>query len=286
MPPCLYCTVVMALLACATVVQAQQQPIVRVRREQQLVLAQTPAGSEPELWVAPGIPTVVRFDAELVRAEVKHEGPGRAVSVDVAGHSFLIEAQRELESGEKLPLEVVLAQGQNRIRLVFQLVSHLGEVDARVDVELRPRSARSELGSDAVSPRRKEGPFSRMVFSGVLGEKSGVTSSVFRGTLIGSGVLAKSPQEYRAERGRAIVFRIHNPAGARPWLAAEVVRFPSAGERWEGEGRWSVIMDGPIEPGCSGLVVLESAGEGADTPVLLEVREQGGSRGVRVEESR
>lgn len=285
MPPRLYRAVVTALLACATVAQAQQQPVVRVRREQQLVLAQMPTGGEPELRVAPGIPTIVRFDAELVLAEVKSEGARRSVSVDVAGHSFIIEAQRELESGEKLPLEVVLVQGQTRTRLVFQLVSHPGEVDARVDVELRPRSARSESESDAVSPRRSVGPFSRLVFSGVMGE-SGVTTSTFSGKVIGSGVFAKNLKEYRAERGRAIVLLVHNPAGARPWLAAEVVQLSLAGESREADGRWTVAMDGPIDPGATGRVVVESVGQGADGPVLLEVREEGGSRGVRVEELR
>ncbi|MFE8595984.1 DUF2381 family protein [Archangium violaceum] len=285
MPPLLHRATVTALLSCAAVAQAQQQPMVRMRREQQLVLAQMPAGGEPELRVAPGVPTVVRFDAELVHAEVKQEGAGSSVSVDVAGHSFLIEAQRELESGERLPLEVVLVQGQTRTRLVFQLVSHPGAVDARVDVELRPRSGRSEPGLEAASPRREGSPFSRMVFSGVMGE-SGVTASVFAGKAIGSGVLAKPPREYRAERGRAIVFHVHNPAGARPWLAAEVVQLSSTGERREGAGSWTVSMEGPIAPGDSGRVVLESAGDGANAPVLLEVREEGGIRGVRVEESR
>ncbi|HZH16460.1 MAG TPA: DUF2381 family protein [Archangium sp.] len=284
MPSLFYRATVTALLSVATVAQAQQL-VVRVRREQQLVLAQMPAGSEPELRVAPGIPTLVRFDAELVHAEVKREGAGRSVSVDPAGHSFLIEAQRELDAGEKLPLEVVLAQGQTRTRLVFQLVSHPGEVDARVDVELRPRSARSESGPDAVSPGRQVGPFSQMVFSGVMGE-SGVTPRVFPGTAIGNGVFATNPREYRAERGRALVFHVYNPVGARPWLAADVVQLPLAGARREGGALWMVSMAGPIEPGGSGRLVVESAEAGAGAPVRLEVREEGGSRGVRVEESR
>ena len=60
------------VLACATIAGAQQPPVVRVRREQQLVLARVPAGSEPELRVAPGITTVVRFDAEVVHVGLSH----------------------------------------------------------------------------------------------------------------------------------------------------------------------------------------------------------------------
>lgn len=275
---------VTALLVLATVAQAQQQPVVRVRREQQLVLAQVPAGSEPVLQVAPGITTVVRFDAEVVRAELKRKG-ACPVQVDVAGHSLLIEVQGELAPGERLPLEVVLVQGQTRTRLVFQLVSHPGEVDARVDVELRPRSARSEPGPEDAPSRREAGPFSRMVFSGVMGE-SGVSGGVFKGRAIGRGVHAKNARDYRAERGWAITFLVDNPVGARPWVASEVVRLSPAGEVREGGGQWAVSMAAPIEPGATGLVLVESAEAGASTPVLLEVREEGGSRVVRVEESR
>jgi uncharacterized protein (TIGR02268 family) len=285
MPRRFYRAAVTALFVCTTVAQAQQQPVVRVRREQQLVLTQVPAGSEPELLVAPGIPTVVRFDAELVHAELKREGAGSPVQVDAAGHSLLIEAQRELAAGERLPLEVVFVQGQTRTRLVFQLVSHPGEVDARVDVELRPRSARSEFGPEDAPSRREVGPFSRMVFSGVMG-RSGVIGGAFRGKTTGRGVLAANAWEYRTGRGRAITFLVHNPTGARPWVASEVVRFSLAGEVREVDGRWLVSMAAPIEPGGTGLVVVESAEAGASTPVLLEVREEGGSRVVRVEESR
>jgi uncharacterized protein (TIGR02268 family) len=283
MPPRLHLAAAAALLVCATLARAQQPPEVRVHREQRLVLARMPVGSEPELRVAPGLPTVLRFDAEVVHVEVNHEGPGRLVWVDVAGHSLLLEPRRELASDEKLPMEVVLAQGPARTRLVFQLVSHPGEVDARVDVELRPRSVRPELEPEVASSRREDGPFSRLVFSGVMG-RSGITAGMFRGRTVGRGVLADAAWDYRAAHGRAITFVVRNE-GARPWLASEVVRLPVAGEvSQEGSG-WKVSMAAPIEPGGTGLVVLESV-EAAGVPVRLEVREAGGIRSVRVEESR
>jgi len=285
MIPRLHRAAATALLACATVAEAQQPPMVRVRREQQLVLARVPAGSEPELRMAPGIITVVRFDAEVVHVEVKGEGLGHRVWWDVAGHSLLLEPRGEWVSGRRLRLEVVLAQGPTRTRLVFQLVSHPGEVDAQVDVELRPRSTRSEQEPEVASPRREGGPFSHMVFSEVMG-KSGVAGSTFRGRTVGSGVSAKSATDYRAESGRAIAFLVHNPEGARPWVASEVVRLSLAGEVSEGGVRWTVSMEAPIAPGGSGLVVVESAEAAVGMPVLLEVREEGGCRSVRVEEAR
>ena len=274
-----------ALLTCATLAGAQQPPVAHVRREQQLVLTRVPAGSELELRVAPGITSVARFDAQVEHVEVKREGAGHLVWWDVAGQSLLVEPRRELASFGPLPLEVVLVQGSTRIRLVFLLVSHPGEVDTRVDVELRPRSARSEQEPEFAFPRREGGPFSRMVFSGVMGQL-GVIGSMFRGRAAGSGVSAKNPWEYRSERGRAITFRVHNPEGARPWVASEVVRLSRSGEVSEGGGQWTVGMEAPIAPGASGLVVVESVEGGASAPVRLEVREEGGSRSVRVEETR
>jgi hypothetical protein len=113
--------------------------------------------------------------------------------------------------------------------------------------------------------------------------QGGVSGGIFRGTAEGSGVSAKNAREYRAERGRAITFIVHNPEGTRPWVASEVVRLSRVGE---GGGRWTVSMVAPIAPGAMGLVVVESVEDGAGAPVLLEVREAGGSRSVRVEETR
>jgi len=285
MTPRLRRTAAAVLVACSTAVEAQQPAVVRVRREQQLVLSQVPAGGGPELRVAPGIPTVVGFDAQVAHAEVTRKGPGRLVSAEVVGRSVSIKSREELASGERVPLEVLLVQGPTRHRLVFQLVSRPGEVDTRVDVELSPSSTTSELEPVVAFPQREDGPFSRMVFSGVM-SWSGVTGSMFPGKTIGTGVLATRPWEYRAEHGRAITFLVHNPEGARPWFASEVVCLSPTGEVLESGVRWRVSMAAPIEPGSSGQVVVESADEGAGAPVRLEVREVGGNRVVRVEESR
>lgn len=199
----------------------------------------------------------------------------RAVATALLTCASLAEARQppvaqELASGG--PLEVTL-------------VSHPGEVDTRVDMELRPRT-RSEQEPELTPPQCEGGPFSHLVFSGVVGE-SGITRSGFKGTVVGSGVSVRSPRDYRAERGRAITFLVQNPTGGSPWIASEVVRLPSAGEVNESRGRWTVSMEAPIAPGATGLVVVESVEDGTGAPMLLlEVRETGGSRSVRVEETR
>ncbi|MFY0524446.1 DUF2381 family protein [Archangium gephyra] len=273
-----------ALLVCSTVAGAQQPPVVRVRREQQLVPARMPAGSEPELRVAPGVSTVVRFDADVEGAGVKGQEPARGSWVDVATRALLIEPPRELAPGERLPLEVVLVQGAVRTRLTFQLVSAPGEVDTRVKVELRPRSDRDEGEPEAPAPRREEGLFSRFVLSGVMGEQ-GVSASMFKGSAVGTGVMARESWDYRAVHGRVLSVLVCNPVGARPWRASEAVPLAPAGAVLAEGERWKVFMDAPIEPGGSGLVMLEQVGTSSGAPVRLEVREKDGSRSVRLEES-
>lgn len=242
-----------------------------------------PAGSEPELRVAPGVSTVVRFDAEVERAEVNQQESMRVSWVDVAARSLLIEPPRELAPGERLPLEVVLVQAAVRTRLTFQLVSAPGEVDTRVDVELLPRSDRTEGEPEALSSGLEDSLFSRFVLSGAMG-KQGVSASVFKGRAVGTGVMAGEPWEYRAVHGRALSVLVRNPVGARRWIASEAVPLSSAGASLAEGGRWKVLMAAPIEPGGSGLVVLEEVGA-SSSPVRLEVREKDGSRSVRLEES-
>jgi len=272
---------VMALLSWSPMALAQP-PVARVRREQHLVLHEKPsAGGELELRVAPNVPTVVRFDADVVRTEVKREGLGPLLRMDVAARSLLLEPLRELPPGERLPLEVVLEQRPVHVRLVLQLISHPDEVDARVDVELRPRLARQTLEPEVTRPRREDGLFSRFVLSGAMG-KQGVTAAMFQGKAVGTGVIAEETWDYRTVLGRAFAIHVHNPVGARPWVASEVVPLPPARAAPTGGGPWTVSMEAPIEPGGTRLVVV--AAEKADEPVRLEVREKDGSRGVRLEE--
>jgi len=283
LPSPVYRAAGVALLVWSTVAGAQQLPVVRVRREQQLVLARMPAGSEPELRVAPGVSTVVRFDADVERAGVKGQEPARGSWVGVAARALLIEPPRELAPGERLPLDVVLVEGAVRTRLTFQLVSAPGEVDTRVEVELRPRSDRAEGEPEVSAPRREQGLFSRFVLSGVMGKK-GVSAAAFKGTAVGTGVVARESWDYRAVDGRVLSVLVRNPVGAKPWIASEAVPLAPAGAVLAAGERWNVFMEAPIEPGGSGLVVLEHVGT-SSAPVRLEVREKNGSRSVRLEES-
>ena len=271
-----------ALLVWCPVVVAQP-PVARVRREQQLVLAERPAGGELELRVAPGVPTMVRLDADVERAELKGEGLGRIVRMDVAVRSLVLEPLRELAPGERLPLEVLLVQGSVRVRLLLLLVAHPTEVDTRVDVELRPRSARTGLEPEPPGPRREDDPFSRFVLSEELG-KSGVTVTLFEGIAVGTGVLVTKTRSFQTGRRRILAFEVFNPVGARPWLVSDVVRLSPTGRVLGGAERWTVDMLAPIEPGGRGRVVVAVPEEESGVPVRVEVREKGGGRSVRLED--
>jgi uncharacterized protein (TIGR02268 family) len=275
---------VLALLVWSPVVVAQA-PVARVRREQQLVLSERPAGTELELRLAPSVTTVVRFDADVERAELKGAGPGRGVRMDVAARSLLLEPREELPPGEPPTLEVVLAQGPARFQLRFPLVSHPSEVDSQVEVELHPRLSRSPPAPQPPVSRSEPEPFSRFLLSQDLNkeEAPAVSATLFKGEANGTGVLVRKKWDCRSGGKRHLALLVFNPVGGRPWLASEVVRLPPVGG---GTGRWMVAMEGPIEPGAVGTVVVAVPEEEATAPMRVEVREKDGERRLLLEERR
>jgi len=285
--PCSPCRLaVLALLVWSPVVVAQA-PVARVRREQQLVLSERPAGTELELRLAPSVITVVRFDAEVERAELKGVGPERGVRMDVAARSLLLEPLEELPPGEPPTLEVVLVQGPARFQLRFPLVSYPSEVDSHVEVELHPRLTRSppEVHPPATSRGELE-PFSRFMLSRDLKQdEPPVTTSRFNGKAVGTGVLVKKQWDCRSGGKRLLALLVFNPVGGRPWLASEVVPLPPAGGNRRSSGWWTVSMESPIAPGSFGQVVVVVPEEAA-APVRVEVREKDGGRSLLVEEER
>ena len=272
----------LALLVWSPIAVARA-PVARVRREQQLVLSERPAGTELELRLAPSVTTVVRFDADVERAELKGEGPGRAVRMDVAARSLMLEPREELPPGEPPWLDVVLAEGPARVRLRFLLVSHPSEVDSQVDVELRPRLARSPPEPELPVSQSEVEPFSRFMLSQDL-EEPDVSTIAFKGKAVGTGVSVRKTWDCRTGRKRLVALRVFNPVGASPWLASEVVRLPPADGGLGRSGRWTVAMEGPIAPGSVGWVVVAVPEEEAAAPVRVEVREKDGGRSLLVEE--
>jgi uncharacterized protein (TIGR02268 family) len=259
--------------------------VARVRREQQLVLSERSAGSELELRMAPGVLSLVRFDAEVVRAELKGTGAERFVRMEVAARSVQLESLRELAASEEVKLEVLLGQSPVHARLVFRLVSHPAEVDSRVDVELRPRSSRTAPELESVGPRREDGPASSFPVMEMM-RRLGFSTGRFEGDAVGTGVRVERNWDYRVARGRLIVLDVRNPEGARPWFSSEVVRVSPAGVVLKGGGGWAVHMEAPIEPGGRGEVVVAAPEVERDAPVRLEVREKGGSRVIRMKAGR
>ncbi|WP_309897154.1 DUF2381 family protein [Archangium sp.] len=277
----------LSLLAWSPLALAQA-PVARVRREQQLVLSEPPAGTELALRLALGFTTVVRFDAQVERAELKGTGPGREVRLDVAPRFLVLEPLQELPSGEPPKLEVVLTRGPERFLLRFPLLSHPAEVDAQVEVELRPRAARSTPEPEPPAPSRELDPFSRFLLSRDLKRKEApvVTASSFNGESLGTGVSLRKNWDCYSEGRRHLALLVFNPVGGRPWLASEVVRLAPTGSNPGGGGRWTVAMEGPIAPGSFGQVVVVVPREEAAAPVRVEVREKDGERRLLLEEAR
>jgi uncharacterized protein (TIGR02268 family) len=275
---------VMALLAWSCVAVAQP-PVARVRREQQLALSEQSAGGELELRLARRVLSTVLFDAEVVSAKLKGVDAERLVRLEVFARSVLLESLQELATRDELKLEVLLGSAPVPTQLVFVLVSHPTEVDTRVDLELRPRSNRPAPEPETESPRREGAPSSRFPVTGMM-KRLGLSGSDFQGRSIGAGVRVKWTWDYRVAHRRLLVLDVLNPEGARPWFAVEVMHVSPLGEVLAGGGGWTVHMEAPIEPGSRGEVVVMAPEVERDAPVRLEVREKGGSRVIRIAESR
>lgn len=117
-----------ALLLAGT---ASAQPQPRERKERRVVLSDSPI----ELHVARGVPTIVVVDAPFDRDSVELEGlTDRFRLAEVGDRSLLLEPIEDLAPGERLELRARLLRGSTQEQILFVLVSHPSEVDARVEV--------------------------------------------------------------------------------------------------------------------------------------------------------
>jgi uncharacterized protein (TIGR02268 family) len=267
------------LLAWGGVAEAQALGI-RVRREQQLAPSESPAERVMDVWVTPFVTTLLRFDAEVERAELKQEGRERLVDMAVMNQFMVLEPRRWLAPGERPVVEVRFKKGTVPARMMLRLVLSQVEVDTRLDVELRPRANQSPLAAWGEGLEQMEDNLARFVLSGVVGRDAnglGVASDV---RSVGSGVRAGEVSNYRILRRRILAFQVENPKGEKAWAAPEVVDLSSTDTRPTGSGGWVAHVEAPIEPGGSGWVVLVGPRQESSAAPMLEVRERGGGRGV------
>lgn len=254
----------------------------RERQERRLVLSELRPGEVPRVHVAPGVSTLLLFDAEL--GAVSLEGRGRFARVEVAGRALVLRPAEALEAGERLRLEVTFADGLAPARAVFALVTDPERVDGEVEVERRPRTA-EELQAELDTLRAHCGAsaLAQLALWGRLGRES-LRSGGFMGRYTGRGVVVETPWVHLSSNKRVLLLQVRNPEGAAPWAPGEAVLW-GPGEVTEPRSVPVYLDTFRLGPGETGRVVVEMEA-GAAARWRLEVREKGGNRNIELEEGR
>ncbi|WP_407667513.1 DUF2381 family protein [Myxococcus dinghuensis] len=253
---------------------AQPAPTARERQDRRVVLSNG-AAPVPELRVAAGFLTNIVFEAPLDRGSVEVEGRERFRLVDVGERVLALEPAADLGPGERLGLRVRFAAGAAQGQGIFVLVSHPGEVDARVEVFRQQDSvellraelveARAQLKAQAEelqavrALRATEGP-TGLILSGMLNGRGlkvrHIQPTPTKSESRGEQLKVENGTTFRASTWAAITVEVRN-LGANDWTPTSARVVNSQGGT--SLDALSIRMALPrIEPNKSGRVVIET----------------------------
>jgi hypothetical protein len=169
----------------------------------------------PEVRVAAGITTYLRFDAPIDKASLEVKGrEERFQLVDAGEHFIALNPSLEPAPGERLGVKVRYRGGTFPGEAAFWLVTDSTQVDKEVEVR-RP-------GAQAAQPVRCEvgGP-AGLVLSGRL-DLDGVRAQRFEtNTGIQSGLEGYGGIGYRAGRWGLVAVHVRNLPGQMSWVPVQ-----------------------------------------------------------------
>ena len=116
----------------------------RAKRDRAVTVVGTPAEPLPEIHVAPDVPTVLLFPADIARNTLTVD-ESRIRVVDTGARSIIVQAAADYRAGERHDLTVFFADGMSPARAAFVLVLDPAEVDTRIDVNRDGRITRDEM---------------------------------------------------------------------------------------------------------------------------------------------
>jgi uncharacterized protein (TIGR02268 family) len=275
-PSLLPCLVLPLLLT--GVASAQSPAPAREREERRLVLPSGPEAPVPEVRIASGVSTWLRFDSPIEKASVELDGRAtRFREVDVGERTLLLVPSVEPGPGERLGLRVRFRDGASPRHASFALVSHPSRVDKELEVVRHARHLEVLEAELAQSQARCEtGDPAGFVLSGLL-VREGVQVSAFTGQ-VGpgntSGLKFLGGEVYRTTHWVVVTLRLRN-LGQQSWALGEARLTDSAGNPVKVR---ALRMDrAELAPGERGSLALElepSALDGA--PFRLELVDKGG----------
>ncbi len=231
----------------------------------------------PEVRVAQGVTTTLRFDAPIERASVEVQGgKERFLLVDVGERSLLLEPSLEPRPGERLSL--TLRYRGTPEQAAFWLVSHPTSVDGEVTVDRRPRTTEA-----SEAPCQATGP-TALVFSGLLDSK-GVRTRRLEGFSKEEqqGLKVLEATGYRATRWALVSLRVYNLPGQKPWEPGSAQLTRKDGTRLQVRVRLDTAR---LAPGETGLLALETEAPSwsESEPLHLELLDASGTRRFPIRE--
>jgi uncharacterized protein (TIGR02268 family) len=267
---------------------AQSQPTARERQERRVTLPSNPEEPGPEVSVATGVTTYLRFDAALDRAAVEVEGRSvRFKWVEVGDTLIALEPSVDLGAEEKLVVRVRYRDGASPARATLALVTRPGTVDKEVEVVRRPRT----LEALETALVEKEAEFTALkAHAGA----SGPAGLIFSGRIDQKGVQARKIEKvpsftqgglnvtdgmgYRAGPWALAVIHVRNLPGQKPWAPASALLSREDGSPVKVR---AVEMDkAQLGPGEEGVVAVESEAPSWEEgqKFLLQVMDKSGTR--------
>ena len=228
------------------------QPLARERVERHLTLP-GPKEPAPQVRVAAGVTTYLRFDAPIDKASLEVQArEERFHLVDAGEHFIALNPSLEPAPGERLRVKVRYRSGTSPAEAAFWLVTDSTQVDKEVEVR-RPGAQ----GTQEAQPARCEvgGP-AGLVLSGRL-DSDGVQAERFEtNTGLQNGLEGAGGIGYRARRWGLVAVRVRNLPGQTPWVP---VQARLTREDGTGVKVLSPEMDtAQLAPGEEGLVAVET----------------------------
>jgi uncharacterized protein (TIGR02268 family) len=238
----------------------------RTKRDRPVTVTVNPAEPLPELHVAPDVPTLLLFPADIQKKTLTVD-ESRIRVVDTGGRSIIVQAAEDYRPDERHQLEVFFADGRAPARAAFVLVMDPAEVDTRIDVA-RPEPPNSECPTGVLPNPRPED----FVLRGYVDE-SGVATARFKDfTDDAQGFESGPGVSYRGHRWVLMDVMITNLAGRPPWTPRDATLTGKSGAMIQ--ARLVAARGGEIAPGerARVLVVVDTLPTSAGLVFTVDVR--------------
>lgn len=197
----------------------------RMKRDRPVAVTVNPAEPLPEIHVAPDVPTVLLFPADIQKKTITVD-QSRIRVRDAGASSIIVQAVEDYRPDERHELEVFFADGKVPARAAFALVMDPVEVDTRIDVE-RPEP--TNAACPACEPHAAMSPVDA-VASGLI-DKDGVGTQKFKDVQdAASGFASKDGVSYRAKTWVLVAVQIIRLPGHPPWRPSGASLTSKSGE--------------------------------------------------------